>query len=133
MVIREYFTDKELSCNCGCGLLPDQDSVERLYALRVILRAPVYITSAARCPAHNKTVGGTTGSIHLPWHSRAEVSRSWRGAAFDIGKKTWDGGHITRSQIISEAILLGFTGLGISKDFIHLDDARRPEITVWSY
>ena len=66
MVLKEYFTDKELNCNCGCGLLPPYESLERLYLLRLLCGFPLYINSAARCKNYNPKVGGKEGSTHLP-------------------------------------------------------------------
>jgi len=124
MKIPEYFTDKELSCRCGCGLMPPQEAVERLYALRMILRVPLPITSGARCHKHNKaTPGASTGSIHLPAASRRGRSAEWGGGAFDIVAN--DGLKI---KIIDAALRCGFRGFVVGVNYIHVDDAARPEL-----
>ena len=129
MIVPEYFTDREVSCKCGCGLIAPTDSLYRLYALRLLWGKPIIINSAIRCPAHNKKVGGANGSTHLPASKRNGISRSWGGCGFDIRT------HSPQEQraLESLAIQCGFTGIGEGKTFIHIDDADRPTITRWIY
>jgi hypothetical protein len=126
--IKEYFSDSELSCKCGCGMKPDKKAVELLYAMRIILGAPMVITSAARCEAHNQHVGGVEHSFHIQ-----ELDRHGIGA-FDIAMN--DG--ISISKYIEAAKRAGFTALGINekKNFVHVDN--RPldgyqNFHVWIY
>lgn len=128
MIVREYFTDIELRCRCGCGLLPPEKSVERLYALRILLGVPLKITSAARCRRHNKKCGGKSGSIHLPYELRSGQSALWRGGAFDIIAD-----YDLQVRIIAAGMSLRFFGFGIAKNFIHIDDAERGKIVSWRY
>lgn len=129
MIIPEYFTDGELACRCGCGLLPPRGFVERLYALRMILRFPFPVSSCARCKKHNTAIGGKRGSIHLPAGKRAGVSAEWGGAAVDILLPP------SRHALITHgAVSVGFVGIGYSRTFIHLDDAARPGgVESWVY
>ena len=122
MVI-EYFTDKELSCGCGCGKKSPKDSVQRLYALRLLLRTPMYINSSVRCIKHNELVGGVDGSMHLLPEDRLGESETWYGGAFDINSRTWTNSEYTKYDIVYKAMQVGFTGIGIYKTFIHIDDA----------
>jgi len=128
MKIPEFFTDKELSCKCGCGLMPPVESVYRLYALRLLWGQPLTINSAARCKAHNDKVSKSVGSTHLPTDQRKGVSRTWGGCGFDIKAS----GQSQR-KLESLAIQCGFMGVGEAKTFIHIDDADRPQITKWIY
>ena len=128
MKIPEYFTDKELLCHCGCGLMPPEHSIERLYALRMVLRYPFPISSGARCVTHNRAIKGKQGSIHLPEDLRAGDSKTWGGGAFDILIP-----QSKQGEFIAYAIACGFTGIGIARDFIHIDDAHRPSIQSWIY
>jgi len=115
MKVKEYFTDKELACPCGCGLMPDQKSIERLYAFRMIKGKPVIVTSAARCKAYNKQIGGADNSAHLT-------------GAFDIKSNPED-----EWEDIKIAQAVGFNGIGINDNvFLHLDD-KHPEPKVWGY
>ena len=61
-----HFTDRELACRCGCGLLPTQELLDALEAVRLIYGRPIHITSGARCEAHNAAVMGAPGSAHIP-------------------------------------------------------------------
>lgn len=129
MRVKEYFQDKELACRCGCGLMPPERFLERLYALRLILGRPLVITSAARCSLYNAKVNGAAGSIHLPSSQRAGISASWEGGAVDIVVKN----EAERKLIVKTAAKIGFRGFGFGLHFIHLDDALRPKITKWKY
>ena len=131
MIVREYFPDVELSCRCGCGLLPPARSVDRLYALRLILGEPLCITSAARCWRHNLRVGGGAGSVHLPTDLRHGVSSVWGGGAFDIATDDFTGEQSARIRRVAEAC--GFRGFGFGGTFLHIDDGQRPRLTEWLY
>ena len=115
MILPEYFTDHELSCKCGCGKLPDQKSVEMLYALRILKGSPIYVNSGARCVDHNQAVGGSDMSTHLV-------------GAFDIDvspKDEW--------EFIRLAQICGFTGIGFQDNqFIHIDRHHTKPV-IWGY
>jgi len=123
MIIKEYFPDKELMCPCGCGSMPTKESVERLYALRLLYKKPIPINSGARCVYHNNKVEGRPGSVHLQPILRIGDSKGWGGCAFDLG--------ITDHSIIKLALFCGFNGFGFGKTFIHIDDANR--VAFWGY
>lgn len=132
MVLKEYFTDKELNCNCGCGLLPPYESLERLYLLRLLCGFPLYINSAARCKNYNSKVGGKDGSTHLPEWDRTGFLRGKGGCGFDIrNDRKID--FQKRQIIVEKAIFCGFKGLGFADTFIHIDDAKRDKLTEWWY
>jgi len=128
MLPREYFPDHELRCHCGCNLLPPIESVERLYVLRMILRKPLPISSAARCWKQNRAAKGKAGSIHLPIPSRQGAARMWGGGAFDIIANA-----DFQMEILRVALMVGFVGIGLADTFIHLDDAARGKLTQWRY
>lgn len=79
---------------------------------------PLTITSGYRCEEHNKAVNGTPGSHHM------------EGRAADIGWKFLDG--FMRYKMLKTAFEHEFTGIGIGKNFLHLDDRSR-SITMWVY
>lgn len=59
------FTRSELSCKCNCRMFNmDEEFLIRLQAFRYLLDMPMTITSAGRCKAHNKAVGGVDTSCH---------------------------------------------------------------------
>ena len=119
-----HFSDAELACKCGCGLLPAQSSQDRLERVRVRFGKPMRVTSGSRCPDYNARVSGTgrTGP-----HTKG---------AFDIGAERGDA--LTLVRIALEE---GFTGIGVQQKgagrFIHLDDLPdapgQPRPTIWSY
>jgi len=119
----KYFGAWELECKCGkCdGGEMDEGFMQSLISLRELLNEPVKVSSAFRCEAYDKSIGGKGA------HST--------GKAVDI---TCSGSKAHR--ILGLAMELGMTGVGISQRgahsarFIHLDTtegATRP--WVWSY
>jgi zinc D-Ala-D-Ala carboxypeptidase len=112
------FSDAELTCKCGCGMLPRPPAVLRLQALRNRVARPLILTSAARCYEHNKEVGGAPSSRHVPENG---------GDAFDIAVS----GGAERGEIVETALAMGFKGIGVAEDFVHVD--LRDELTVWTY
>lgn len=127
----EYFFPKEVKCKCGkCNSIGNEmkpELMEPLIVLRRTLGFPLRVTSAYRCPEHNRNVGttGLTGA-----HTT--------GLAIDIGVYMAEA-----YALLTEACRMQcFSGLGISqsgdltKRFIHLDALdpekyRRPAL--WSY
>ena len=100
----------ELTCKCGCGTMNvSSEAIAKLQAMRDLL-GPLTILSAARCPAHNKKVGGATKSKHLSTSTSPSV-------AFDIALKNYSAG-----ALIEAATAVGFKGIGVYKTFIHVDD-----------
>lgn len=120
----DYFSESELSCNCGeCDGWMDEEFLERLDDLREMYGRAMVLSSAYRCNEYNFVVGGTQHSPHT------------KGIAVDVvvaGVNAYD--------LVSYAMKMGFSGIGIKQEgnwsgrFIHLDDAKgdtRPRI--WSY
>ena len=69
-LIIDYYKPSEFNCKCnyGCGLGMQNMSFNLLLFLckaREILGQPMIITSAIRCPRHNKDVGGAEDSTHM--------------------------------------------------------------------
>lgn len=120
-----HFTDAELACKCGCGMLPKPDFMEKAERVRVKFGKPLPVTSAARCPAYNAKVSGTglTGP-----HTT--------GRAIDWGVRGSDAVRLMRIMLEE-----GFTGIGVAQKgsgrFIHGDDLPNtmgsPRPTVLSY
>lgn len=120
-----HFLSSELTCKCGCGMLPKLDFMEKLETLRAIYGKPLKVTSAARCPEYNAKVSSTglTGP-----HTT--------GRAIDVEIFGADA-----HQLLRIAMRHGnFTGIGVSQKgphksrFLHFDDIQgesRP--WVWSY
>jgi zinc D-Ala-D-Ala carboxypeptidase len=117
-----HFSNAELACKCGCGMLPAQDFMDKVEKLRIAYGKPLGITSAARCPTHNAKVS-KTGATGPHTTGRAIDFDVDRADAYRLAKLAFD--H-------------GFTGIGINQKgggrFIHVDDlADAPRPTIWSY
>lgn len=83
---------------------------------RLIAGVPFVITSAIRCPEHNKRIGGKDNSAHLT------------GNAIDI--KALD--SYTKFRIAYGLLKAGFKRVGIYKDFVHADnDPTKPQEVLW--
>ena len=116
MANKNYFSPSELQCKCGCGMSVKPEFLNKLNDLRELLGVPLIVTSAARCPTHNTAVGGAPSSKHKD------------GIAVDLAAK--DGNM--KYKIIEGALKLGFNGIGVHKDFIHLDTRKEGQV-VWLY
>jgi len=120
-----HFSRMELTCRCGCGFLPLQDFMDKVERLRVKFGKSLKVTSAARCPKHNKAVSGT-----------GEAGPHTTGRAIDFGVQGHDALILMRL-----AMDVGFTGIGVNQKgggrFIHIDDlpnaAGQPRPWCWSY
>lgn len=112
----EFFEWKEFKCPC-CGVnLIEEELVKKLDELRLGVGYPLIINSGYRCDVHNEMVGGVKQSLH----------RSGRAADIRThhlsGKRLWD--------LYQMVFILGFTGIGIYKGFLHVD-IRRPPHTIF--
>lgn len=114
------FKISEFACKCA---RPECDAehmkvetLELLNELRKLYGKPLYITSARRCEYQNSKVGGKPGSYHLI------------GAAVDIAVTD----AIMMGKLVDMAIRIGFTGIGIAKNFIHLD-SRGGKLCIFGY
>jgi uncharacterized protein YcbK (DUF882 family) len=114
----EYFTDSEFACKCGCDKMEMNALVKyKLDRARAMAGIPFVITSGLRCVEHNRKVGGSPTSSHL------------LGLAVDIATEM----GTDRYLIIKALMHMGFTRIGIAKDFIHVDaDTNKPD-NVWLY
>lgn len=104
------------ACKC-CGVDRVKDRAKAaLLALETAMDLTFTVTSAYRCPRHNKAVGGARSSRH-----------TLACDAFDI---LWPNDE-TRKELIEVAIRCGFNGIGLGKTFVHLD--MRPNRMTWTY
>jgi len=64
--LSKHFSRAEFACQCGCGFATaDVKLVYLLESIRERFKKPVKITSASRCPEHNKASNGVKTSKHL--------------------------------------------------------------------
>ena len=116
--ISKNFTESEFACPCCDVLLVEPKFLELLQELRDTLDRPMFINSGYRCNERNFAVNGATGSQHM------------KGTAADISTLNWTAKE--RYRLLQEAFAIGFTGVGVSKTFIHLD-FREGEGVTWAY
>lgn len=110
--LSKNFTSAEFDChgvNCCSETLVDEKLVEYLQAIRDHFNKPITITSAYRCPVHNRNIGGATGSYHT------------KGQAADIVVQ-----GVSSREVAKYAESIGILGIGLyetSKDgyFTHID------------
>jgi len=107
METKRYFSDEEIQCKCGCGLIIVIPSFFlKINRVRGIVGHPLTVNSWCRCPTHNTLVGGSATSSHL------------NGWAVDLACPT----EYIKYRILLAAGKVGFRGVGVGKNFIHLDN-----------
>ena len=106
------FKSTEFDCHgrgCCTETVIDDKLVEYLQKIRNHFKKPVTVSSAYRCPTHNKNVGSATGSYHV------------KGKAADIYIN-----GVAPAEIAKYAESIGILGIGLyetSSDghFVHVD------------
>ena len=115
----KYFKESEFECdgiNCFDKMIPK--FIDQLDLARSMSKVKWQITSSWRNEEHNKAVGGKSDSEHL------------EGLAVDISAPTSQ--H--KYEIVSCALMAGFTRIGIGKDFIHIGGSKgKPQNVIWTY
>ena len=115
MKLTNNFNKSEFECNCGCEMpnevfLQIQKLASQLQCIRDFISFPIKITSAYRCPSHNKEVGGVSNSQHvLGKASDIQVSDSSPEAIYQVIDTLAEYGHVLQG------------GLGLYNTFTHYD------------
>ena len=114
-----YFKPSEFTCKCGCGQGFDKmDSrlLDMLDKLREKSGIPLVLSSAYRCPTHNKAIGGVSDSAHT------------KGKAVDI--RCTDSKN--RFKILKAAFEVGFRRIEPKSTWVHIDvDESKPQDVVF--
>jgi uncharacterized protein YcbK (DUF882 family) len=113
-----YLSPRETCCSCGCGADIRIDVRDKFNRIRERFGKPLTVSGPTRCPAQNKKVGGAANSRHM------------HGDALDI--YTVGFSDMERIRLIAIAVELGATGIGVHKQFTHIDFGHN-ELTVWEY
>tara|TARA_Y100001001_G_C7959909_1_gene292138 strand:- start:487 stop:906 length:420 start_codon:yes stop_codon:yes gene_type:complete len=113
-----HFSPRELACKCAGQFCEgeywhDSKFLDSLETLRARVGGPLFINSGHRCEGWNAEIGGAPQSRHLEM-------------AVDISLIGHD-----RFALLSAAEELGFTGIGLGRNFLHLD--RREQPARWYY
>ena len=124
-MLTKNFSVAEMSCNCrSCDAEMGPFFMAKLQVFREEFGEPMHITSGARCPSYNREVGGAKRSRHL-----SEPDKGIYARAVDI--QIPDSEY--RIKLVRLAFQYDFNGVGIGKDFVHLDDRRFQEQRLWTY
>ena len=65
MKLSKYVSLSEVSCTCGCGLVPTKEMLDKFDEIREAYGKPIHITSGSRCEKQNKKIGGSLKSNHV--------------------------------------------------------------------
>lgn len=109
-----YFKASEFACNCGCGGMVQPELVEEVDELRHQLGKPIIINSGFRCLDWNRHVGGAPSSYHM------------QGLACDLKFEL----DPLRNRKLVTLALNRFRGIGIYKNFVHVDLRKNPAFWV---
>ena len=113
----KHFTREEFDCQVSGTNNMEQEFLEKLDELRAYCGFPFVITSGYRHP-----------TLH-PIESRKDVPGTHaQGIAADI-KIT---NAADRFSLVNNAVKLGFTGIGVASDFVHVD-TRGTTPLIWIY
>ncbi len=121
--IGKHFNRSEFACPC-CGLDNiDLSFVAKLDKGRKLLDFPFKINSGCRCANHNKVVGGSPKSAHLP----SDLDGKCRAVDIAITNSR------ERFKFLVWAVSV-FSRIGIGKNFIHVDDDKsKTPYVIWVY
>ena len=111
-----YFNIEDFACSETGENEIQWDFVSALDDLRGVCGFPFIITSGYRSPTHSAEA------------AKARPGQHTLGIAADI-KVT---GGAQRHAIVSNAIKLGFKGIGVAKTFVHVD-RRETDPMIWQY
>lgn len=118
--LSKNFSIEEFECKCGCGFNDvDPRLIETLQTIRDAFKRPLFISSACRCPAHNKAVGGVKNSQHVLGKA-ADIY--WHGEVCELYSLIYD--LYERGELPH----LGYMQLYRSKNFVHIDVRDRPVV-----
>ena len=115
------FAEREMRCKETGECEMDVHFMNRLQGLRRDFNQAMVVTSGYRSPEHSIEKNKESPGSHAQGHA-ADIKCT-------IG--------VYRYRLIELAIRMGFTGIGISSDFLHLDDMvprdHAPRPAAWTY
>lgn len=118
MASTKNFKSNELKCSCCGDENIEQWALEKLQLVRDSVDRPLAITSAYRCSNHPVEARKPKG----------KVGTHRQGIAFDI----YVANGLERGEIVTAGILHGASGIGVDKNFVHLD-WRDTDLVMWVY
>ena len=124
----KYFKSSEFDCPSfpGSGIHMSDELVDLLDQLRERVGRPVSISSGFRTREHND-------DLISRGYKASQYSEHLQGNAVDIVVK--NSGE--KYEIVKTALEIGFTRIGISSNFVHLDlgdrAGRKDGFVIWTY
>jgi len=122
----KYFKRSEFDCPCkeNCKGEPMNDEfLKMLDQARETAGIPFKITSGIRCKIYND-------DLIKRGYKASKNSSHLKSLAVDISCKD----SSSRFKIINSLLLAGFTRIGVSDSFIHVDlDSEKIQRVVWTY
>lgn len=122
--LTENFWAAEFQCRCGCGVdAMDPRFMLTLQAVRSDFNRPMIISSGARCPKHNREVGGAKYSAHIctPGAPACAADITTLGLSGEL-----------KYELLRLGFKYGFRGIGISRNFLHFD-LKINRRSIWTY
>lgn len=113
----KYFSLTEFDCSHTGENNMSPEFLQKLDLLRDICGFPFVITSGYRSPEHPVEARKPSPGTHA------------KGIAADIACNSSE----RRGAIVKNAIGLGFMGIGVAKDFIHVDTRESDSLILWTY
>ena len=114
-------SDPKLLCTCGhkdCDQRSvNQETLDKLQAVREWLSVPMTVTSGGRCPNHPNEVHRTKPADHQ------------KGIGVDVRYRS----EKEKNLIMLYAAKAGFTAIAAGKNFVHLGNRPQLHFTTWSY
>ena len=111
-----YFKTEDFDCQETGENEIKPDLIRRLDELRSAVGRPLYVTSGYRSPKHSIEAKKSKPGTHA------------QGIAADIAVAN----GVERRELVKQAFYLGFSGIGIHKQFLHVD-IRETEPVLWVY
>ena len=112
----KYFSIEDFNCSETGENNMSVDFIMDLDELRERCGFPFIITSGYRSVKHSREAHKPSGGTHT------------KGIAADIKVS----GGAQRYKVIQEALMMGFTGIGVANTFIHVDE-RTTTPVIWNY
>ena len=116
----KYFADEEFTrCSPPCSIEDmDADFLALMDAVRALVGEPLMITSAARTPEWELANGRTGSGAHT------------LGLAVDF----FAGDSRMKYKIVTAALSLGVTRIGVGTNFVHIDKSTlHDQEVLWTY
>ena len=112
----KYFKISEFDCQETGHNKMSPEFLNRIDELRAACGFPFVITSGYRAVTHSAEAAKEKPGMHT------------EGIAADVSVTN----GVQRRKIVAEAIKLGFKGIGVAKDFVHVD-IREGQGIMWTY